>query len=150
MDDPQSPITLLRVKMKHFLVSYPDCVYIDHIYFSDPGLAKIGRFYLNHKFFTARAKNLRISRYYTTVRAVILKLLLSTHSEEITLKRSIFQRKKSNKRLNMYLNFRRLKFHPDIPCPLREWLILNTSANNTKQYSKSLFFLRLVLEEIFL
>ena len=48
--------------------------------------------------------------------------------------------------MNAQFNFGRVKLLPDIVCSLRQWFILNASANNTKQYSKSLSLLRVLLE----
>lgn len=51
----------------------------------------------------------------------------------------LLEEKKSNKRLNTQFNFERVKLLPDMVYSLRQWLILNASANNAKQYSKSIF-----------
>ena len=47
----------------------------------------------------------------------------------------LLEEKKSNKRLKTQFNFGRVKLLPDVVYSLRQWLILNASANNAKQYS---------------
>lgn len=131
----------------HFLVSYPDYLHGSYLFFR-PGIGSDWMILLQLQFPYAQAKNLRkIPRHQGPIYELEVTIL-NLQGRNYLLKTSAFQRKKSNKRLNVHFNFRRVKLLSDVACSLRQWLILNASANNAKQHSKSLPYLTALLEEI--